>query len=198
MLIFSALPWASAQRIAPTLDTAQRLHCNVTLSTGVYSAWGETHAYTLTAPSFTYRANEKLTLKAGFAVSTDLNANGYQLRGQRSRSYVPYRTTTGATGLNMGAEYQVNDNLWIAAHAFYLGGSYDPIWEFGYGQGPQELSVFGASVAMHYRTKNDSGFSLYFNYVNDKTGALLPSLFYQPTSMGMLGNPFLGYDAFGF
>lgn len=197
-LMLAATPWAKAQRLTPATDTTQRVHCNVSLFTGVYSAWGETHAYTGAAPTITYRANDRLTLKAGFAVTTDMNANGYRLRGQQPRSYVPYRTTTGATGVSLGAEYQVNDNLWVAARAFYLGGSYDPIWNFGQAQGPMELSVYGASVAMHYRTKNDNGISLYFNYVNDRTGALLPALLCHPAGLGLYGDPMLGNDAFGF
>ena len=188
---------ASAQEAAPQ-DSAERVHVGGSLFTGVYSAWGETHAYTGVAPVITYRANDRLTLKAGFAVTTDLNASGYRVQGHRSPSYAPYRATTGATAVSVGAEYQVSDNLWVAARAFYLGGSYDPIWDWGQGDGPRPLSVYGGSVALHYRTPGDNSLSLYFNYLNDRTGALTPSMWGYPMGMGCCESPFMGGYPFAF
>lgn len=170
--------WQQAAPAAP--DSIGKVDYHMSLFSGVYSGWGETHGYMGAAPTFSYRASDRLTLKAGFAFTTDLNANSYQLCGRTPRDMAPRRSnSTGTVGVDVAAEYQVNDNLWMAAHVYYLGGSYDPIWNGG--NRPQELSVYGGSVAFHYRTKRDNRLSLYFDFVHDETGALTPWMFYSPS-----------------
>lgn len=159
-------------------DTAQRLDYHMSLFTGFYSGWGQTHGYAGAAPSFSYRLDDRWTLKAGFAITTDMVGNTYAIRESDGRSWAPRRhaTTTGAVGMDVAAEYRPNDRTMVAAHFYYLGGSYTPVWSVN--NRPEDLSVWGGSMEFHYRTKNDNMLSLYFNVMNDKTGALYPWLYH--------------------
>jgi hypothetical protein len=163
-----------------TKDSVDKMEYHMSLFSGVYTGWGEAHGYMGAAPSFSYHASDRLTLKAGFAFTTDINSDRYRICGNESRSFAPRRSNnTGAVGVDVAAEYKVNDNLWMAASIYYLGGSYDPIWNRS--NRPMDLNVYGGSFALHYRTKNDNRFSVYFDFIHDETGAITPWMFYSPT-----------------
>lgn len=167
------------QHTTPATDSSDKVDYHISLFSGVYGGGGETHAYTGAAPSLSYRVNDRLTLKAGFAFSSDINANSYRLSPRDERSLAPRRSnSTGAVAMDVAAEYKMNDNLWMAARLFYLGGSYDPVWNGS--SRPYQLNAYGGSVALHYRTKNDNSLSLYLNFVHDDTGALTPWMLYSP------------------
>ncbi len=160
-------------------DSVDKLSLSTTLFTGFYSGYGQLHGYTGAAPRLRYQASDRLVLKGGFAVTTDMSHDRYSLSASDARSLVPRRnTTTGTVAVDMEAEYQLNDNLWMAARLYYLGGSYVSPWRAD-GQ-PMDLNVLGGSMALHYRTKNNNSLSLYLDVMHDQTGALTPWLYHSP------------------
>lgn len=173
-------------------DTSQRMNYRMSLFTGFYYGWGQAHGYAGVAPSFSYRLDDKWTLKANFAVTTDMAGHPYAIREGDGRSWAPRRrsTTTGAAGMDVAAEYRPNDRTMIAAHLYYLGGNYTPVWSMS--NRMEDLSVWGGSMEFHYRTRNDNTLSLYLNVMNDETGALYPWLYYPGAGRG---TGLLQYDA---
>ncbi len=164
---------------AAPCDSADRLSVQTTLFTGIYSGFGQLHGYTGAAPRLSYQVNDRLRLKGGFTVTTDMSQDRYNLSVDEPRSLAPRRnTTTGAVAVDVEAEYQLNDNLWMAARVFYLGGSYNSPW--GVGDRPMDLNVYGGSMSLHYRTKNNNALSIYLDVVHDETGALTPWMYHSP------------------
>ncbi len=180
MLLASAgLCRAQAVHEAALRDSADRLSVQTTLFTGIYSGFGQVHGYTGAVPRISYQVNDRLRLKGGFAVTTDMSSDRYNLLASEPRSLAPRRnTTTGAVAMDVEAEYQLSDNLWMAARFYYLGGSYNSPW--GIGDRPMDLNVFGGSMALHYRTKNNNALSIYIDVMHDETGALTPWLYHSP------------------
>ncbi len=159
-------------------DTA-KTDVHLLLGTGIYGGMGQWHSYTAAATRLSYRASDRLTLTAGFALTTDRSEDRYDLLRTEPRSLAPRRhTTTGAVAMDVAAEYQLNDNLWMAARLFYLGGSYNSLWYPG--ERPMELNVYGGSLELHYRTKHNHALSVYFDFVRDETGALTPWMYHTP------------------
>lgn len=161
-------------------DTARRMDYHMSLFTGFYSGWGQSHGYAGAAPSFRYRLDDKWSLKASFAVATDRVGNTYAIRESEGRNRAPRRhnITTGVVGMDVAAEYRPNDRTMVAAHLYYMGGSCTPVWSMN--NQPTNLDVWGGSMEIHYRAKNDNLLSLYLGVTNDRTGALSPLLYSYP------------------
>ena len=157
-----------------TTDMLHKFNYHVSLFSGVYSGWGETHSYMGVAPSFSYTLNERWKLKAGFVAMSDINPNFTP----QERSLAPRRnnSTTALAG-TINAEYQATDRLLISSSIFYVGGQLDPVWVSG--NSVSTLQAYGVSAAMHYKTKHNNYLDLSMTYIHDNTGALAP-LFYNP------------------
>lgn len=151
-------------------DSLQRFNYHVSLFSGVYSGWGETHGYMGVAPSFSYTFNDHWKLKAGFMALSDLNPNFTP----QERSLAPRRNTTTVLAGAVRAEYQANDHLWFAASAFYVGGQLNPVWVPG--NSAYTLQAYGVSTSMRYKTKHNNYLDLSMTYIHDNTGVLAPLL----------------------
>ncbi len=154
----------------------------VDLFTGVFSGFGTTRGYTGVAPRMVHRVDDRLTLKAGFAVVSEMFP---LMSAPAERNLAPRRQPSRAAAGAVQAEYQVKDNLWLSATAFYVGGQVSPLWRpTGH---PLDISAYGGSIAARFRTPRDNYIGIDFNFVHDNTGALGP----------LLWNPYCyGYDTY--
>lgn len=193
---FALLPACSfAQRIHTT-DTTERFNYNINLETGVYSGLGNTHAYTLVAPTFEYAITPKVKAFGGVAFANDVNTSLYHLRkfNENTRSYAPRRNGTRSAAIHGGAIIQPNDHLTITASAFYIGGQYDPLWNFS--DHALQLNAYGFSASMSYQFKNNNSLNIYVDFVRDKAGTLLNPYLYDYLGFGTYSpwhqSPFIG------
>ena len=174
MLILAALT-AGAQWYWPVypwymnnLDTAKT---NVHLSVGssVAAGFGNTEAISWAAPSFSYRATDKLTIRGGFTVAGSLLPNGYALHGLSPRSLAPVKNGTQLGGVWAQAEYRVNDNLLIWATAARMNGFVQPLWA----NSSMPVDVSSLSGGFAYRFEQGSILSMHFRFVHDSYGYML-------------------------
>ena len=104
---------------------------HLSVSTGFMgTSYGDNRLFTSVAPSLVYRPSDKWTLVGGFRITTDMGLNPNYTIGTNQRSLAPYKTN-GGTGLASGyveAQYQVNENFWLAGSIYHIGGSYAPFY----------------------------------------------------------------------
>ena len=163
-------------------DTLSHDVFGVDVFSGVFSGWGDTRGYMGVAPRMAHRVDDRLTLKAGFAVVSETFPT---LSAPAERNLAPRRHPSRVAAGAVQAEYQVRDNLWLSAAAFYAGGQMTPLWSAS-GR-PLDISAYGGSIAARFRTPRDNYFGIDFNFVHDNTGALGP----------LLWNPYCyGYDTY--
>ena len=178
-IALSVLPLCGyAQRYNPT-DTLQNyFDYHINLETGVYSGLGKTHFYTQISPTFEYQATPKLKTFGGFSFVNDLNTTPiYVIRDFNERSYAPLRVSTQSAALRAGVVYQPNSQLTLAASAFFIGGHYDPLWNFS--GAPLPLQAYGFSGEMSYRFNNNNTLHIYFDFIRDNAGTLLNPYLYD-------------------
>lgn len=176
---------------ADTLNLS-RWEPHLSASTGfIGTSFGDNRLYTSVAPSLSFRPSDRWTLNAGFRITTDMGLNPNYTLSTPTRSLAPYRHRNGGTGLvsaHIAAQYQVSDNLWLAAAIYHLGGTYAPVYGFGNGE-VFDVSATAFSAAATYRFKNDSFLHFSVSYVRDEQGTL-PFLWHDAWMHG-------GYGAWG-
>lgn len=146
---------------------------HLSVGTGFFgTSFGDNRIFTSVAPSLSYRPNSCLTVNGGFNIVSDFGADKVFSSPAPVRSYAPYRNEggTGLVGVHVGAEYQVNDNVWIAASLYHLGGSYAPIYALS--NGPVDVSVTALTAEAAFRFKDNNFLHLSVTIANDRNGSL--------------------------
>lgn len=171
--------YATADSIPDTIRLS-KWEPHLAVSTGFLgTSFGDNRLYTSVAPSLVYRPSDKWTVVGGFRITTDMGLNPNYSIGSSQRSLAPYRTN-GGTGLASGyveAQYQVNDNFWLAGSVYHIGGSYAPLF------GPLNSEAFNVSAtaisaAAAFRFKNNNLLHFSFTYVRDHAGTM-PYMLYD-------------------
>lgn len=171
--------YATADSIPDTIRLP-KWEPHLAVSTGFLgTSFGDNRLYTSVAPSLVYRPSDKWTVVSGFRITTDMGLNPNYSIGSSQRSLAPYRTN-GGTGLASGyveAQYQVNDNFWLAGSVYHIGGSYAPLF------GPLNSEAFNVSAtaisaAAAFRFKNNNLLHISFTYVRDHAGTM-PYMLYD-------------------
>lgn len=136
------------------------------------TSYGDNRLYTSVAPSLVYRPSKKWTLMGGFRITTDMGLNPNYPFGSGLTDLAPYRRN-GGTGLVSGgvrAQYQVNDNVWLAGSVYHIGGTYAPLY-FGNGN-VYDVSCTAISAEAAFRFANNNFLHVSFTYLNDQQGTL--------------------------
>lgn len=134
--------------------------------------YGDNRAFTTVAPTLTYHVNERLSFTGGFGLSSDFGLNAHY--NIDNRSYAPYKHRNGGTGLIAGhfsAEYQVSENVWLAASISHIGGTYAPFYGPMNG-GAFDVSATAISAAAAFRFNNDNYLRLSITLIRDHAGTL--------------------------
>lgn len=171
---------AKAQHIQERDTIVPRWEPHISVTTGfVGSSYGDNRLYTSIAPSVTFRPTKRLSFVGGIGMMNDLGMDPHYLV-HPVRSLAPLRSSNGGTGLvsaYVGAEYQVNDRLWLAASLYHLGGQYAPF--FGCANGSAvDVSATALSAEAAYRFSDNNYLRLSFTVVRDHTG-MLPYMMYD-------------------
>ena len=181
------------------IDSFPKWEPHVMMGTGfVGTNYGDNRIYNTFAPSLVYRPNSRLTLTGGFALMTDLGLNS-NYRPASVRSKAP-RRSNGGTGLvsaGLEAQYQLGENLWIAASLYHMSGQYAPMYGCANGN-VLDMSVTAFSTSMAYRFSNDNYLHLYVSFIRDNAGTM-PYLLYDSFCNGWgglsaYGRPFGHYS----
>ena len=146
------------------------------LSTGatVAAGYGRTQSLAWTAPSVTYRANDRLTISGGLAAAGSLMpAGGYTLQGRGERSLAPRREGTRAGALWASATYHPNDRLWLWGSVAHVTGYAQPLWLDG--AMPIEATVISGGV--EYKLPGGNLLGMEFQFVHDRYGTLPPPMY---------------------
>lgn len=180
---YPGMVYPSCYATADTIPDTIRLpkwEPHLAVSTGFLgTSFGDNRLYTSVAPSLVYRPSDKWTVVGGFRITTDMGLNPNYSIGSSQRSLAPYRTN-GGTGLASGyveAQYQVNDNFWLAGSVYHIGGSYAPLF------GPLNSEAFNVSATAisavaAFRFKNNNLLHISFTYVRDHAGTM-PYMLYD-------------------
>ena len=143
---------------------------HLSVSTGfIGSSFGDNRLFTSVAPSLAYRPNDRWRLSAGFRITSDM---GFPMLST-NRDLAPYKRNggTGLVSAHAAAEYKVNDNLWLAASVYHIGGTYAPF--FGFGKGSAlDVSATAVSAAAAFRFNERDFLHLSFTVVHDHYGTL--------------------------
>lgn len=174
MLLFAALT-AGAQWYWPVypwymnnLDTA-KTNVHLSMGSSVAAGFGRTEAISWAAPSVSYRATDKLTIRGGFTIAGSLLPNGYALQGRTPRSMAPVRQGTQLGGVWAQAEYRANDHLLIWATAARMTGFAQPLWS----DSALPIDIRTLSGGFAYRFDQGSILSMHFRFVHDSYGNML-------------------------
>ena len=149
---------------------------HLSVSTGFLgSSHGDNRLFTSVAPSLAYRPNDRWLVSAGFRITSDM---GFPYIAH-NRDLAPYKREggTGLVSAHVAAEYQVNDNLWLAASVYHIGGTYAPFFGFAQG-GTLDVSATAISAAAALRFNDDNYLKLSFTVVRDHYGTL-PYMYYD-------------------
>lgn len=149
-------------------DTASKaFHMSVGSTVG--AGFGRTEALSWVAPSFKWRATEKLTLRGGFGVAGSLLPGGYALHGRGSQSMLPLREGTQLGAMWAQAEYRAGENLLLWGTVARLTGFAQPLWA------SHSLPVNATAVSggLAYRFSQGSVLAMHFRFVHDEYGFLL-------------------------
>lgn len=176
LLMLSLTLPAQRKEVSDTSRLDFHLSTGVTVGTG----WGKSDALMWTAPRVEYRANDRLTLRGGFAAVGSL-LPGYELR-MPVASYAPRRQGTRLLAGFASVRYRVSDRLNIWASLQHVGGWHEPLWtpqgeSFNVG-----LTAFSGGFA--YELSDHSLFEMHFNIVHDH---------YGNDALGLLGHPYYGW-----
>ena len=139
---------------------------------------GDNRIYTSVAPSFIFRPSSRWTIKTGFGILTDVGLNPYYTTAA-THSLAPLKRN-GGTGLVSGhvaAQYRVNDNLWLSAAVYHVGGTYAPVFGFGKGN-VLDVSATAFSAAADFKFNDDNFLHLSFTYIRDNYGTM-PFLYHD-------------------
>lgn len=164
--------------------TFPRWEPHLSVGTGFFgTSFGDNRIFTSVAPSLSYRPNSRLTVNGGFRVVSDFGADKVFNSPAPVRSYAPYRNNggTGLLDVHVGAEYQVNENVWIAASLYHLGGAYAPIYALT--DGPIDVSVTALTAEAAFRFKDNNFLHVSFTIANDRNGSL-PYMWYDTFMSG--------------
>ena len=171
-LVCAAL-MASAQcfgRITPYFsdDTASKAF-HLSVGSMVGAGFGRTEAVSWVAPSFKWRASERLTLRGGFGVAGSLMPGGYALHGRGPQSMLPLREGTQLGAVWAQAEYRAGENLLLWGSVARMTGFAQPLWA------THSLPVDATEVSggMAYRFNQGSVLAMHFRFVHDEYGFLL-------------------------
>lgn len=146
---------------------------HLSVSTGFMGTnYGDNRLYTSVAPSLIVRPNQKWTLGAGFRITTDMGMNPNYAVVNNPQSLAPYKRNggTGLVSAGVAAQYQVNDNIWLAGSIYHMTGTYAPLY-FGNGN-VYDVSCTAISVEAAFRFANNNLLHIAFTYINDQNGTL--------------------------
>lgn len=183
-------------------DTVSKWNYHIDLGMGVTSGFGATNSYMVVAPTVEYKPNNKWAFQAGFAAINGTNMANFT--SQSTRDLAPRRPNSNsslALAGKISAQYQVTDNLWVAATLWHVAGQTVLPGGFGwYGLMPAGLPVnldaTGVTGEVHYDFGKGNSLGLYFSYINDRTGGMMPMLCDPIYGYGM--NPMMGHGFYGY
>ncbi|MCQ2273723.1 MAG: hypothetical protein MJZ86_02905 [Bacteroidales bacterium] len=146
---------------------------HLSVSTGFFGTdFGDNRLYTSVAPSLIVRPNSKWTLMGGFRITTDMGLNSHYIIDNANPSYAPYKRNggTGLVSAGVAAQYQVNDNIWLAGSIYHMTGTYAPLY-FGNGN-VFDVSCTAISAEAAFRFANNNLLHIAFTYINDQNGTM--------------------------
>lgn len=151
------------------IDDTSRTTVHLSVGSAVGAGFGRTDAISWVAPSVGWRANERLTLRGGFALAGSLLPGGYALHGRTPHSLAPLREGTRMGAAWAQAEYRPNERLTLWASVMRLTGYAQPLWA------PQALPIDATEVSggLAYRFSQGSVLAMHFRFVHDEYGYLL-------------------------
>ena len=170
----------SAQRSDEAVKDTSRWDFHLSTGTSFVSGWGKSNAYVWVAPSVEYRANERLTLRGGFAYAGSL-LDSYELQGY-APSFAPRRGGTRLVAARVSADYRVNDRLGLWASVTRIGGWHEPLWTPKGEAQPVDVTMISGGFS--YALSDDSMLEMHFHFVHDRHGN---------DALGILGHPYYGY-----
>lgn len=162
--------WKDPLTSLNTADSNKRVDYNVVLSTGVVANGIEASAYTMVAPSVSFRPSKKVQVSAGFSYLTDWS--GVEFGKADDVDLAPRRTPTQIGSAYVQASYSPNPNLCISGTAFYIGGTMSPVFS-GYYR-PLEVSSYGAAADVLFKTKRNTTISLHLSFIKDNKDTPFP------------------------
>ena len=186
--------WKDPLTSINTADSNKRVDYNVVLSTGVVSNSMEAAAYTVVAPSMSFRPSDRVQISAGFSYLTDWS--GMELGKSDDVDLAPRKTTTQMGSAYVQASYSPNPNLCISGTAFYIGGTMSPVFS-GYYR-PLEVSSYGAAADVLFKTKRNTTINLHLSFIKDNKDTPFPwgGYGYNPYYRGPLSPMVNPYNPF--
>ena len=171
---------------------------HLSVGTGFISSYhGDSRMYSTVAPSLVYRPNDKLTVTGGFRITTDLSFNpSYHVGAPRSLAPRRHNGSTGLVSAELGAQYRLGENVWLAAALYHLGGQYVPMYGFASGQ-TLEMSATAIAASAAFRFNNDNYLHLYVAFIRDNAGTL-PHLMYDTFCSGWGGYGGYGWSYYDY
>ena len=186
--------WKDPLTAINTADSNKRVDYNVVLSTGVVANSFDAAAYTMVAPSVSFRPSERVQVSAGFSYLTDWN--GVDLGKSADVDLAPRKAPTNIGSAYVQASYSPNPNLCISGTAFYIGGTMSPVFS-GYYR-PLEVSSYGAAADVLFKTKRNTTISLHLSFIKDNKDTPFPwgGYGYNPYYRGPLSAMMNPYNPF--
>lgn len=146
---------------------------HVSVGTGFMgTSYGDNRAFTSVAPSLVYRPSQRWTLVGGLRITQDMGLNPNYAPYSASPNLAPLRRNggTGLISIGAAAQYQVNDNMWLAGSVYHLGGTYAPLY---WGNGNvYDVSCTAVSAEAAFRFRNDNYLRISFTYIHDNAGTM--------------------------
>lgn len=160
--------WPMYPMLGTDGDTS-RTAVHLSVGSMVGAGFGRTEGVSWVAPSFKWRATERLTLRGGFAVAGSLLPGGYALHGREVRNMVPVRQGTELGAVWAQAEYRAGEKLWLWGSVARVTGFAQPLWA------NRALPVDATAVSggLAYRFSENSLLAMHFRFVHDEYGFLL-------------------------
>ena len=162
--------WKDPLTSINTADSNKRVDYNVILSTGVVANGIDAAAYTMVAPSMSFRPSERVQVSAGFSYLTDWSS--MELGKANDVDLAPRKASTNMGSVYVQASYSPNPNLCISGTAFYIGGTMSPVFS-GYYR-PMEVSSYGAAADVLFKTKRNTTISLHLSFIKDNKDTPFP------------------------
>ena len=178
--------WKNPER-ASSDSLGQRMETHLMLSTGVVSSHYYSSAYTLVAPSFSFRVNDKVKVNAGFALLTDFIPHGYEIKAKEEKDLKPLKEPAAGTHFAsgyLGMTYVPNSNMTVSATAFYMGGSLTNVVA---GLRPMDISSWGGNARMTYKTSQGKTLDVSVTFI--KHNRDFPFMMHNPFYSGYYGGP---------
>ena len=143
---------------------------------------------TFVAPSFSYKASEKVRINAGVSYVSGLGNFG-------KVDLSPRRRSTNAYSVYAQAEYRKNERFWFRGTMFYAGGNLGFLPTFSDRTMQNNLCVYGASADFRFKIFDDSALNLHFSFIRDEYGSL-PPFFTDYMMFRNSYNPGFDFDIF--